>query len=267
VARQSYPNIEHFVVDGGSNDTTLELLRSAAPNVHFISVPGCGQAAAVNRAAASTSGEFLLVLNADDLLVPEACALLVEAMLRSPEVAVVYGEADHIDEHGSFIERYPTLPFDRDLLRKTCFISQPTGLVRRSAFTQVGGMAEALEYSLDYDFWIRLAQHHEFLKIDALVAHVRLHPAAKTVAKKAAVAREVISTLKSHYAYAPYEWVVAYADHLIDERAGRVPPAVGSGLKAAFSLPLGCVLNYPKVGTFARDWLAHRRVGSTLRAR
>jgi len=267
VAQQSYPNVEQFVVDGGSSDTTLELLRSAAPNVHFISLPGCRQAAAVNRAAASTSGEFLLVLNADDLLVPEGCALLVEAMRRSPEVAVVYGEADHIDEHGAFIERYPTLPFDRESLRKTCFISQPAALVRRSAFAEVGGMAEALEYSLDYDFWIRLAQQHEFLKIEALVAHVRLHSGAKTVAKKAAVAREVISTLKSHYAYAPYEWVAAYANHLVDERAGQVPAVVGSGLKAAFSLPLGCVLNYPKVGRFARDWFAHRSVGSTLRGR
>lgn len=223
--------------------------------------PGLGQAAAVNRGVAESSGDAVLVLNADDVLYPDGVAALVAGFARAPDALAVYGEAVHIGDDDAVIERYPTRPFDRDALRESCYICQPAAAVRRSAFDAAGGMDARLDFAMDYDFWIRLARRGDFAKIDSLVAGSRMHRDNKTLARRGAVHREVIRVLRAHYGYVPYAWAYAYASWLLDhnDQYFEAPRAKRSAV--LLSLGLGLALNLRRPFRYAGDWYAHRAAG------
>ena len=259
MAAQTYRQIEHVVVDGGSRDGTAAIVRESP--ARLVVAPGLGQAAAVNRGVAESHGEIVLVLNADDVLYPAGVATLVDAFSRAPAAPAAYGEAVHIADDDTVIERYPTRPFDRDALRESCYICQPAAAVRRSAWNALGGMDERLDLAMDYDFWIRLAQRGEFAKVDDIVAGSRMHRDNKTLARRGDVHREVISILRAHYDYAPYPWVYAYASWLLDQNDQFFAASRFKRAAVLFSLGLGLTLNLRHPLRYFGDWYAHRALG------
>ncbi len=256
---QTYPGIEHVVVDGGSRDGTAAIVSES--HARLVIAPGLGQAAAVNLGIAESHGEIVLVLNADDVLYPTAVAALVDALSRAPSASAAYGEAVHIADDDTVIERYPTRPFDREALRESCYICQPAAAVRRSAWDAVGGMNARLDLAMDYDFWIRLAQRGEFTKIDDLVAASRMHRDNKTLARRGEVHREVLRILRTHYGYAPYAWVYAYASWLLDKNDQFFDASRFKRTAVLLSLGLGLTLNLRHPLRYLGDWYAHRALG------
>jgi GT2 family glycosyltransferase len=224
-------------------------------------VPGLGQAASVNRGVAETHGEIVLVLNADDVVYPGGVAALVAGFARAPDALAVYGEAVHIDDDDAVIERYPTQPFDRDALRESCYICQPSAAVLRTAFDAVGGMTPELDFAMDYDFWIRLAQRGDFAKIDGLVAGSRMHRDNKTLARRGDVHREVIRILRAHYGYVPYAWAFAYASWLLDKTDQYFDAPRAKRSAVLLSLGLGLRFNPRRPLRYVGDWFAHRAAG------
>lgn len=247
------------MVDGGSRDGTDAVVR--ASHARLVVAPGLGQAAAVNRGVAESRGEIVLVLNADDVLYPGGVAALVDALARAPDALAAYGEAVHIAEDDGVIERYPTQSFDREALRESCFICQPAAAVRRTAWTAVGGMNPRLDLAMDYDFWIRLAQRGALVKSDDLVAGSRMHRGNKTLARRGEVHREVLAILRTHYGYAPYAWVYAYASWLLDKNDQFFDAARFKRTAVLFSLGLGIRLNLRHPLRYIGDWYAHRALG------
>src|SRR5262245_2696181 len=122
VIAQEYAHVEYIVMDGGSSDRTLDILQQHAHLLRFVSAPDGGQADAVNRGFALTTGEILAFLNADDAYLPGAIAAAVDAFAAYPEAAVVYGEAMYVADNGSVPGPYPVEPFDRAALARRCFI-------------------------------------------------------------------------------------------------------------------------------------------------
>jgi GT2 family glycosyltransferase len=207
---------------------------------------------------AEAHGDVVIILNADDILYPGAVAALVAGLERAPEAVAVYGEALHIADDDGVIEHYPTRPFDRGALRESCYICQPASAVWRKAFDAVGGMDPRLDFAMDYDFWIRLAQHGDFIKIGDIVAGSRMHRDNKTLGRRGDVHREVVRVLRRHYDYVPYAWAYAYASWMLDKSdqyfdAPRQTPAA-----VLFSLGLGLKLNPRHPLQFFGDWYAHR---------
>lgn len=260
VRTQTYADVEHIVVDGGSTDGTQALVREAGA-ARLLDAPGARQADAINRGVEAARGSVVVVLNADDVLYPDALRDLAGALDDDPGAGVVYGEALHIDEHGAPISPYPTRPFEPGSLAESCYICQPAAAVRREVFLAVGGMDQRLDFALDYDFWIRLSRVTRFRKIDAVVAASRMHHGAKTLARRDRVYREVIATLRAHFGYVPYTWAFAYADWLIERTDQFYTPPRRPRLAVLFSLAVGLRLNPRHPLRYLRDWYEHRALG------
>ena len=174
-------------------------------------------------------------------------------MLADPSMAVVYGEAYHVRENGEVINRYPTAPFDFQLLSKTCFICQPAAFVRRSALDAVGGFDTRLRVAFDYDLWIRMAERYPMMKIDDYLATSRMHPGNITLSRRGEVYREVIRILKAHFGYVPYDWLYGYVCYLVDGKDQFFEISQPSLLKRRLTSVLDWYYNS---GKLLSDWKA-----------
>jgi hypothetical protein len=154
VARQTHPHVEHIVVDGGSSDGTVELVR--ARGIRFVSEPDRGQADALNKGFALATGEYVGWLNADDVLVPDAIEKGVAAFAADPDVGWVYGDCD-VHRDGKHVLRLrPPRRLGRRTLDGGNFIAQPGTLIALWALDRVGRIDDTFELAMDYDLWLRL---------------------------------------------------------------------------------------------------------------
>jgi glycosyltransferase involved in cell wall biosynthesis len=156
--------VEHLVIDGGSTDGSLEILRSA-PGVRSISEPDRGLSDAMNKGIRMATGDVVGWLNADDLYRPGALARVVEAFTARPGALWLTGACEIIDRDGHEIRRAVTAykrlllsHYSFPLFLTQNFIASPSTFVRRTAFDEVGMFDERFRYSMDYDMWLRLAR-------------------------------------------------------------------------------------------------------------
>jgi glycosyltransferase involved in cell wall biosynthesis len=182
VLEQAYPRIEHIVVDGGSTDGTLDVLRRF-PHLRWSSEPDAGQAAAVNKGFRSAGGEIFGWINADDYYLPGAVAAAVTAILESG-CGLVHGGWRQVDESGRTIRDVAPIAFDyRRQLEVSNAVAQPGAFFTRAAFEAVGGVDESLRYAMDYELWLKLGARFEVRHIDKILAAYRFHPTSKSVAE------------------------------------------------------------------------------------
>lgn len=223
VLGQDYPAIEYLVMDGGSTDDTVRVLRSYGARLTWVSEPDGGQAAAINKGWRRSKGSILAYLNSDDTYLPGAVRHAVAALEASPGAGAVYGEGYHVDEHGRVIERYPTEPFSLERLTETCFICQPTVFLWRQTVERVGYLDEALQYCMDYDLWIRAARVASFTRVEEYLATSRLHADTKTLSQRVRAHVEILRTVQRHFGRVPPSWVYAYAHAALGARARQTP--------------------------------------------
>jgi glycosyltransferase involved in cell wall biosynthesis len=257
VAAQNRTDVEQLIVDGGSSDG-IRAIVAGFSHARFIDLPGSRQTEAMNYGAGQATGEFLVFLNADDVLTPGALTAMLAAFERNPEADVVYGRAEQIDEAGATIEAYPVRLFDAAALAESCILCQAGTMIRRTSFARAGGFTPALNFSMDYDLWLRIAPWAQFTYVDALVAQVRLHRAAKTVAQRSGVLRETFAVLSQRIGYVPYTWIYAYADHRLQPDDQVFDPRRASRWKVLYALAVAIAVNRRQPLRAIRDWLAHR---------
>ena len=239
VLSQDYPRIEYIVVDGGSTDGTVDLLRRYEGRLRWISERDEGQADAVNKGFRLCSGEIFTFLNADDVYYPGAVSAAVRAFEEHPEVGVVYGDAQYTDEDGRVIRRYPVEPYDYDLLGHLCYICQPASFLRSAVFAEAGMLNKDLHLTLDYDLWLRISDRHPMLKIDRCLANSRMYAQNKTLSRQIETFREVIRITGQHRGYVPLNWLYGYAGHLLDGKDNFFEVSQPSIKKYVLTLLLG----------------------------
>lgn len=181
VARQTYPRIEHIVIDGGSTDDSLKVLAAGGGSVRWRSEPDRGQADAVNQAFEACTGEIVGWINSDDgLFAVDTVERIVATLADNPSVGVVYGDAALVDESGRILRhhrsRWPTgsLPLVSPIV-------QPAAFFRRSAIDPDEPLLRIdLHRFLDYELWIRLRRRGvRFVHLPVVTAVDRDHPRRK----------------------------------------------------------------------------------------
>jgi hypothetical protein len=174
VLAQDYPH-EYIVMDGGSTDQTVDVLKSFGDRLNWISQKDGGQSDAINQGFARTKGEILGWLNSDDTYEPGAFRAVAEFFAAHPEVSLVYGDAKYIDAKGKYIAKCVHIePYDSHrLYHYTDFIVQPAAFFRRSAFEAVGGIDAAIHYAMDYDLWLKIAKRFPVAYLPTPLANFR----------------------------------------------------------------------------------------------
>jgi glycosyltransferase involved in cell wall biosynthesis len=183
VLTQEYPYLEYFVIDGGSTDGTLDILRQYDQQLNWASEPDEGQTQAINKGFRKSTGEIVAWLNSDDLYLPGALHSVADFFSRHPDVDVVYGDYLLVDRQSKVLLRKREIPFDYNiLLHGLNYISQPATFFKQSLFDRVGYPDESLHYGMDWEYWLRIASSGgKFVHLPRYLAAARWHAQAKTL--------------------------------------------------------------------------------------
>jgi len=185
VLNQGYPKLEYLVLDGGSIDGTQEILESYGDRLSWCIEPDMRQSSAINQGWKNTSGEILAWINSDDFYFPDILNRVGNYFQQHADVDMLYGECDYVDLGGRYLRPYPTQNFDyKSLLISTDnYIPQPAVFFRRRVLDEVGFLDEALDYVMDFEFWLRIGRFFTVMHIPDRLAALRLHTQAKSISR------------------------------------------------------------------------------------
>ena len=181
IEQQKSEILEFIIIDDGSTDETSRILQQisqeSGDGIRIVTQPNAGESAAVNRGVAMARGDYIMVVNADDPILPNCIEHLRTALDQNPNAVVSYADWKMIDVHGSEIGIKRTLEFSLDALVGdwVCIVG-PGAMIRRSAF--MGMNARDLRYRLigDYEMWLRLASVGTFVRVNETLSTWRSHP-------------------------------------------------------------------------------------------
>lgn len=183
VINQTYEKIEYIVIDGGSTDGTLEIIRKYENAIdYWVSEPDDGMYQAINKGMSRASGEIVAYLNSDDLYYPDTISKVVDFFADNPSADLVYGNLDFIDEKGvrRFTLIYPEFSWKRFVGANCSMIGQPAAFWRRSLLEKVGLFDESMKMAADFDFFIRAGRSGKLMYTPDVLAAFRTHSASLT---------------------------------------------------------------------------------------
>ena len=263
VLDQPYTELEYVICDGGSSDGTQQIIQPYVRQLRLICEPDAGQADAVNKGIAATSGEIIGWLNSDDIYRTGALVTVSAAFARDSDLDVIYGDAHLIDADDRVLGRYYTESWRRERLLERCFLCQPAVFFRRRVVDRFGLLDAELQYSMDYEYWLRLAHGGaRFAYLPYTLAASRLHADTKTARQAVAFNEEIVQALKRYSDKIPDGWLLTYTHALLQQRPGypfRNPLAFALSV-ASVSWRLSKTLNGSVSGRMALSTL--RTVGA-----
>ncbi len=184
VLDQDYPHIEYLVIDGGSTDNTVEVIKSFEKRLaYWVSEKDRGQTDAINKGFNRAKGQILAYINSDDTYNPGAVSAAVKYLNEHPEVGVVYSDLNFIDEESRVIGKFPAAQTDLKKLRRGyVHVPQPATFFRAEYWQQIGPLDPTFFFAMDYDLWVRLAGVTKLQYLPGPVwANFRMHADAKTI--------------------------------------------------------------------------------------
>jgi glycosyltransferase involved in cell wall biosynthesis len=182
VLGQRYPALEYLVMDGGSEDDSVGIIRRRESELNFWrSKRDRGQAAAINEGFARCSGAILGWLNSDDLYLPDTFSH-VAAILGpiADQPVIVYGGCTILDDAKNADEIRAALPFDPEMLQISDYLDQPSVFWTRAAWELTGPLDESLHYAFDWDWFLRAVNSCRFIRSDQVLSQYRIHAGHKS---------------------------------------------------------------------------------------
>jgi len=224
VITQDYPQIELIVMDGGSIDGTIEILKKYSNLISWYSKPDQGLYDAVNKGWELAKGDYIGYLNCDDCLCPVAVNTLVENLIEDPSIPFVYGDYYRINQQGNILETYHSKEPDlNNLLRNGNYIFTGSMLFRRSILDEIGWLDLQYKYAADYDFCIRIAQKYSMVHVPLPLAMFRMHNDSKSQNSKWKMWQE---TIDISYRYSDMHYFSLHSRYWLDRLFHLMPETV-----------------------------------------
>jgi glycosyltransferase involved in cell wall biosynthesis len=165
--------LEHWVIDGGSTDGTLDILARET-DVKWISEPDKGLSDAVNKGIERAAGEWIIWLNADDFLADGALRIFLEWARRYPEIRVFAGDQTYLRYDGTFEATYPGWDYNlKELLGMRTAINQASTFVHREVYQKVGLLDVSIRDAMDYEWLVRAMHHYQCVPIPQVLTFYR----------------------------------------------------------------------------------------------
>jgi glycosyltransferase involved in cell wall biosynthesis len=184
VLSQDYPRVEYIIMDGGSTDSTHDVVKPYLDRLTYVSEKDRGQTHAINKGLRRAKGEIVAYLNSDDTLLPGAIGRAVAAMGRHPEVGAIYGDGYQIDFDGRVKQKFPfTEPFNLWKLTYVLdYVLQQSVFFRRACVEEIGWFNEDLHFGMDWDILVRLGKRYGLAYVPEEFGCLREYDAAKSFA-------------------------------------------------------------------------------------
>jgi glycosyltransferase involved in cell wall biosynthesis len=198
VLLQGYPDIEYFIIDGGSTDQTLAIIRKYEPWLTgWVSESDRGQSHAINKGLARVTGELFAWLNSDDYYEPQALFRAAGAMHGDSDAVVWTGTTRAVNKNGEFLYLIQPQWGDKQTLGDwgaSTMVPQPSSFYKASAVRQAGGLNETLHYAMDVELLLKLADQGRGVVIHDSLASFRVYPEAKTSHDHTGALAEIIAS-------------------------------------------------------------------------
>lgn len=199
VLLQGYPDLEYIIMDGGSTDNSVEIIRKYEPWITFWeSRKDNGQSSAINAGWRKATGDIISYLNSDDTLTKDALSVVADRFQEEDNPGMVFGDAVFIEKNSAPLAWFRGKQFRRsDLFFRLLNIGQPAAFYRRAVLAETGYLDETLQFSMDFDLWLRISVHHLIVYIPSVLATMRIHTGAKTVQAFLLFYQDELTSLKS----------------------------------------------------------------------
>jgi glycosyltransferase involved in cell wall biosynthesis len=185
VIEQDYPRIEYIIVDGGSADGSVDIIKKYTDKISWwISEVDKGQTDAINKGFGRATGRILAWLNSDDTYEPGAVSAAAQYLQENPDVGMVYADCNFIDGKGQVIGKFSAAQTNYKRLRRGyVHIPQQTMFFRAGLWHAVGPLDSSFFFAMDYDLWTRIAARSEIKYMPGQTwANFRIHTSGKTIA-------------------------------------------------------------------------------------
>ncbi|WP_338868973.1 glycosyltransferase family 2 protein [Spirosoma sp. SC4-14] len=201
VLAQNYNNFEHIIIDGGSTDNTIEILREY-PHLNWISERDRGQSDGLNKGFKRATGDVIAWINSDDMLSPNSLHTINDFFLENPDKSVLVGNQVFIDRNGAYIKTIKAKPFSYDWLLNgvKSAVMQNSTFFRREIFSKTGYLDEDLHYTMDRDLFIRIAKFYKVYTIDQDLSYFRFWEDSKSYTSKIKFFKDLIKVKKKYNA-------------------------------------------------------------------
>jgi glycosyltransferase involved in cell wall biosynthesis len=201
VLLQDYPRIEYIVLDDGSTDNTIEVLKRYKERIKWERHPNMGETKTVNKGLSIAHGDIISIVNSDDPLLSRAISTSVTYMRRNSDIIVVYPDWNYIDENSRIISHKQAADYDYlFMIRHHHCLVGPGAFISRKAIEKAGQRDPEFKYVADYEYWLRLGLFGKFLHIPETLATFRVHRDSASISHKGIeMAEEHVRVLKKFY--------------------------------------------------------------------
>lgn len=175
ILAQDYANKEIIIIDGGSTDSTIDILKSYGDKVRFLSEPDEGISDAMNKGIRIATGDVIAHLHSDDRYMLGALSKAARIFFNNPALKWLCGNGNYINEGGRDTGPARFQKYSYEKLKSYNFIFHPATFIRREVFDEVGCFDNTLKYAMDYDMWMRIGRLHEPFQSDEFFTSFRRH--------------------------------------------------------------------------------------------